>query len=113
MRAATGRIVIESDRHWFGDPRFGTFAVYLDHTRAGRLRPKDRLDIPCGAGSHVLRIRQWWYRSKLVQVTVSEGRTITLTADIPREGSLVRRVALFLFTPGQALSLKEAPERPL
>ena len=113
MEAATARIVVESDRDWFGDPRLGTFAVYLDHVRAGRLRPKDRLELRCAAGGHVLRIRQWWYRSKPVQVTVSEGRTITLTADIPRDGNLIRRMAIFLFTPSQVLSLKEASEGPV
>jgi hypothetical protein len=112
MEALTGRIVVESDRDWFGDPRFGTFAVYLDHARAGRLRPRDRLELRCAVGGHVLRIRQWWYRSKPVQITVSEGRTITLTADILRDGNLMRRMAIFLMTPSQALSLKEASEEP-
>ena len=113
MEAATARIVVESDRDTFGDPRLASFAVYLDHARAGRLRPKDRLELRCTAGDHVLRIRQWWYRSKPVQVTVSEGRTITIAADIRRDGSLIRRMAIFLFTPSQALSLREASEGPL
>lgn len=111
MEAAATLIVVESDRDWFGDPRLGTVAVYLDHVRVGRLRPKDRLELRCAAGGHVLRIRQWWYRSKPVQVTVSDGRTITLTADIPRDGNLIRRMAIFLFTPNQALSLKEGSDR--
>ncbi len=113
MEAPTGRIVVERNRDWFGDPRFGTFAVYLDHARAGRLRPKDRLGRRCAAGGHVLRIRQWWYRSKPVQVTVSEARTVTLTADILRDGNLMRRMAILLLTPSEALSLKEASEGPL
>lgn len=108
--AVTGRIVVESDRNWFGDPRIGTFAVYLDHARAGRLRPKDRLELRCAAGDHVLRIRQWWYRSKPVLVNVSDGRTITLTADIRRDSRLVHRIAIFILTPGHALSLSGASE---
>ena len=111
--AATGRIVIESNHYWFGDPRLGTFAVYLDHTRAGRLRHKDRLELPCAAGNHVVRIQQWWYRSNRIQVAVSEGQSITLTADIPRDANLMRRMALFLFTPSTALCLKDAREGPL
>ena len=113
MEAATGRIVIESDRDWFGDPRLGTFAVYLDHVSAGRLRPRDRIELPCSSGSHVVRIRQWWFRSNLIQVHVSDGRTITLTADIPRDSNLIRRMAIFLFTPSKALCLNEASRRPL
>ena len=87
--------------------------MYLDHTRAGRLRHKGRPELPCAAGNHVVRIRQWWYRSNRIQVAVSEGQSITLTADIPRDANLMRRMALFLSTPSKALCLKDAREGPL
>jgi|ERR1022692_3355702 hypothetical protein len=110
MENATVHIVIESNRPWFGDQRLGTFTVYLDRVKVGRLRPKGRLELGCSAGSHVLRIGQWWYRSKPIQVTASDDRTVNLTADAVRHGSLLRRMAVFLLAPGEALSLKEEPE---
>jgi hypothetical protein len=103
----SGRIVIESHRKWFGDQRLGTFVVSLDGTSAGKLPPEGRVELRCASGVHVVRIRQWWYRSKPTEVQISIGQTVSLRADIPRTGSVLNRMTTFIATPWRALSLTE------
>jgi hypothetical protein len=104
---SSGHIVIESHRQWFGDQRLGTFTASLDGSRVGKVPPEGRVDLLCEPGHHVVRIRQWWYRSKPMQVDVPAGHVVTLNADIPRSGNLVARMVTFIFTPWRALSLSE------
>jgi hypothetical protein len=106
-KRASGRIVVESHRKWFGDQRLGTFRVALDGVPAGSLPPEGAVDLACDPGTHIVRIRQWWYRSQPTQVHVSAGETVVLDADIPRDGSPVVRFVVFMFTPWRALSLTE------
>ena len=100
------RIVIESRRRWFGDPRFGTFVVSLDRARAGTLPPTGRLELPCQAGDHVVRIRQWSYRSPALRLTTSSGQTVYLSTDHVR-GPILKGLAIFAVAPWRALTLTE------
>jgi hypothetical protein len=104
-KGASGRILVESHRQWFGDQRLGTFRVSLDGVPAGKLLPEGSVDLACDPGVHIVRIRQWWYRSRPARVDVSAGETVALNADIPRDRNLVARLAVFMFTPFSALSL--------
>jgi hypothetical protein len=38
----------------------GTFTVYLDYARAGRLRPKDRLELPAQWVVTFCESGKWW-----------------------------------------------------
>ncbi len=75
----------------------------------GKLPPVGRIDVPCEAGSHVVRIRQWWYRSAPLSVTALSGKTIYLKADRSRV-RLLQRFAIFAFTPWRALVLANESE---
>jgi hypothetical protein len=99
-------LAIESRRDWFGDQRLGTFTVSVDRRNVGKLPPVGRIDVPCEAGSHVVRIGQWWYRSPPLSVAALSGQTIFLKADRSRV-PLLRRLAIFAFTPWRALVLTE------
>lgn len=105
--APSAHVVVESPRKWFGDQRLGTFTVSLDHTKVGKLPPKGRLELLCPAGSHVVRIRQWWFRSRPLQIIASEERPVVLIADAVRGGNLFARMGVFGFSPGRALTLVE------
>lgn len=101
------RIVVESQRRWFGDQRLGTFSVFLDQARVGKLPPIGRLDLSCAPGTHVLRIRQWWYRSPPIRVDALEGGSVLLTADIAHRGHFLIGMKTFIFAPWRALSLTD------
>jgi hypothetical protein len=105
--SSSGRIVVSSHRHWFGDQRLSSWSVTLDGKVVGKLLPEGNVNLRCEAGAHVVRIRQWWYRSRPTEVHVTDGQTVNLVADIPREGSIVGRMFFFIVAPGRALSLTE------
>ena len=108
-RAGPSRIVVESHRRWFGSARLGTFTISLDHAKAGKLPPTGRLDLPCSSGPHVLRARQWWYRSAPLRIDALEGASVFITADIAYRGHVLRGMTTFCFTPWRALSLTATP----
>jgi len=105
--SASAHIVVRTHRQWFGDPRLGTFVVYLDNERAGVLPPEGRLDLQCDPGDHVVRIRQWWYRSHPIRLCLLPAQSLNLNADIVRTGGLLIRMATLILTPGRALTLDE------
>ena len=105
--AGPSRIVVEPQRRWFGDQRLGTFSVFLDQARVGKLPPIGRLDLSCAPGTHVLRIRQWWYRSPPIRVDALEGGSVLLTADIAHRGHFLIGMKTFIFAPWRALSLTD------
>lgn len=103
---ATGTIEVFQDRQWAGDPRLGTFTVYVDGVRAGKVRPLDTVSFPVTGGTHSIRIRQWWYRSPTVTVAVDAGKRIRFRADAPRGRAGLR----LLFHPSASLSLLQWPK---
>jgi hypothetical protein len=103
-------IVIATGRDWFGDPRLGTFTVYLDGKKAGKLPPRGRLVLTCQSGKHVARIRQWWYLSPRVEVDVGEATSLVLDADVTHRGSMARRALTMMFAPWRGLSLAVVPD---
>ena len=77
-------IEVFQDRQWAGDPRLGTFTLYLDGTRAGLVRPLSKLRVDVEPGPHSLKTRQWWYRSPVITVEVEAGEVVRLKADGPK-----------------------------
>lgn len=103
----SGEIVFTSDRQWVGDPRFGSYVMYLDGRRAGVLRPRDRVAIPCESGPHRIRVRQWYYLSPTLDVNVAENESVVVQADLQdRQRSFLRRMATLMFRPWRGLSLQ-------
>jgi hypothetical protein len=104
---ATGTIEVFQDRQWAGDPRLGTFTVYVDGVRAGIVRPLDKLTISLAGGVHSIRIRQWWYRSPTVTVDIQEeGQRFRFRADAPKGRAGLR----LLFLPLSSLILLQWPD---
>lgn len=100
-------IVVTSDRAWFGDPRLGSYVVYVDGSRVGVLRPRGRVSSSVAAGSHRVRVRQWYYLSPTLDVAVGEHETVVLQADMrDRQRSVFRRMAAFMFQPWRSLVLR-------
>jgi hypothetical protein len=111
-----GSIVIFQDRMWYGDPRRGSFVARVDGHSAGTIAVLGSVRVEAQPGQHSVRIRQWWYRSPQIEVTVTPGVTVYLRGDIDRsKGTLSRMVKMF-FAPSSSLALEiqnsgPAPDR--
>jgi hypothetical protein len=109
VERSAATIVVATGRDWYGDPRLGTFTVYLDGKKAGTLPPCGRLVVSCRSGRHVVRVRQWWYLSPRLEVEASGVSPLVLDADVSRRDSLLRRLLTMMFVPWRGLSLAVAP----
>lgn len=98
-------IVVENSRDWFGNQRQGAFVVSVDGERVGIALPRERVSHTCAPGAHSVRIRQWWYRSAPTAVEVIAGEPTVLKGDIPRDRSVLGRMALLMFRPSRSLAL--------
>lgn len=101
-------VVVQNKNEWMGNPRFGIFSVYLDGKRVGAVPLGQSLEVPTSAGSHTLRVRQWWYLSPRLAVSLADGETAHFDADIPRQLSVPARMMRLLFRPFNSLSLTRA-----
>jgi hypothetical protein len=108
--AADASIVVATTRQWYGDPRLGTFTVYLDGAKVGTVPPQGSLRIPCSSGRHRVRVRQWWYRSPPFEVTVAAGGTSQLDVDLVRDGSVLRRLLILMFAPWRGVAVSAVPD---
>jgi hypothetical protein len=102
-------IVVYQDRSWFGDPRLATFVMSVDGNRVGRVRLRSSVAFSVTPGQHLVRIGQWQYRSRSVVVNVKSGETVTLCADIPRDGHLIARILRGMVRPRSWLVLEPVP----
>lgn len=102
-------IALTTPRAWIGDPRLGTFVVYLDRKRAGALGPQGSLRLQCAAGVHRVTARQWWYMSRPFELDLAPDREVRLTVDIRRDGSLLRRILLLMMMPWRAVTVEVRP----
>ena len=95
------------DRKWFGDPRLGSFVVYIDRKRAGVAAVGGELALDVARGRHEVRIRQWWYRSQSIEVSLEGDQVVRLRADIPRSMGFMRRMVQAIFRPSSLLVLEQ------
>ena len=79
-----GRIVVANDYQWIGDPRVVGFTVYVNRRRAGVAPLGEALSAQVDPGTHVVRVRLWWFLSPRVTVSVNPGETVRFSADRPR-----------------------------
>jgi hypothetical protein len=105
---AEGRIAIFQDMPWFGDPRMGAFAVYLDGKRVGTVYPQATWSSCVDPGNHRLRIRRWWYFSPALTIEVKHGSGLIYRADNNRGGGVGVTILRGMFAPWRALSLTPA-----
>jgi hypothetical protein len=111
MEAGRSTIVIENDYQWMLDPRWGRLTAYVDHRRVGSIDLHGELSLELSADeAHEIRVRLWWYRSPIVRVTLEGGETRHLSADIRRDQSFLRRMAILCFRPSTGLRLGERVE---
>jgi len=103
-----GSLVIFQHRPWVANPRLGAFVAYVDGKKAGVVPVLGRIQLRVPAGSHIVRIRGWQYMSPRVPVTVREGETVTLRADVSKG----RRSLMMLFRPWASLVLTPADQVP-
>jgi hypothetical protein len=101
-----GNVEIFQDRNWFGNPRMAAFAVYVDGSPVGTVTLKGSLLVSLTPGVHHLRVRQWFFVSPEVLITVQSGNVVRLKADVPREGPFIPRLIRML-NIFKALSLTE------
>jgi len=107
---AVGQVEISQDRDWFGPPRRGAFAVYVDGSRFGTLAVKSTIRMTLPTGAHRLRIRQFYFMSPTVNVNVESGQTLRLKADIPRVPLLRRFLKMLRIFGALDLSILEGQE---
>ena len=88
-----------------GDPRLGAFVLSVDGRRAGEVRVRDSLTVTVQSGHHVLRIRQWWYRSPIVSLDISADQSVRLRAEVDRSTGTFRAWLRLVFKPWRALVL--------
>jgi hypothetical protein len=98
-------IVVSNTQLWSGDQRLGAFYVTLDGLRAGVAFPGDRATISCAPGRHVVRIRQWWFKSDPVTVEVGPAQELHFVASGPRGGNAAARMITLLVRPSRSLKL--------
>jgi hypothetical protein len=106
--SANGTIIVFQDREWFGDPRLGAFTMSVDSKRVGKVILHGECACQVVPGVHSVRIRQWWYRSPVVNVNVASGMTTRLRGDIPLSLSFLKRMAKFALSPSSCLVLEPA-----
>jgi hypothetical protein len=83
--------------------RSGAFRLYIDGRSVGWLPPLGRRTVDVPVGSHTVRVRFRWFRSKRIDLRLSKGQHLEFTANIPRGlGSFGRLV----FQPGSAVTLE-------
>jgi hypothetical protein len=75
----------------------------VPRTTAERLSPEL---VRCGAVVATVRIRQWWYKSPSVEVTIVADEKVRLRGDIPRSMRLLRGMARFILHPTSSLVLE-------
>jgi hypothetical protein len=109
MVKPTSMIVVNSHRKWYLNDRGGTFSVSLDGRRVGSVAPLGKLEMPCTSGTHVVRVRQWWFRSKPTPVEVEEGRVTAVEVEDPSQRPFLRTFVSGFFRPGSMLTLSIAP----
>lgn len=105
MDAEGGAIVVFQDRTWFGDPKLGAFAVYVDGCRVGVAPVLGEVVVPTGPGPHTVRVRQWWLASPPVDVVVEPGTSVRLRCDIPRSEGAFVRMGKAVLSPRHSLAL--------
>lgn len=100
--SASGFIEVYQDRAWFGDPKLAVFNVYLDKKRIGKVPLQSSVRLSVAPGQHRLRIRQWYYGSRPMDVTVAPGETKRFRADVPKKEG-VRGIGRMAFKPTRCL----------
>jgi hypothetical protein len=101
-RGETGRIEIYQDRMWVGRANMAIFNVYVDKKHVGKVPLRSSITIPVRPGTHRVRVRQWYYGSRPLEVPVAAGETVRYRADVP-SGQGIRGVARMLFKPSRSL----------
>jgi len=94
------------DRKWLGNPRLGSFVVYIDRKRAGVAAVGGELASGVAKGRDEVRIRQWWYRSQTIEVTIEGDEVLRLRGDIPRSMGFMRRMVQATFRRSSPLVLE-------
>ena len=101
----TGTLIIHNEYPWPLDPRLGAFIAYLDGRKAAQIEVGSWVQIEISSQQvHNIRVRLWWYRSPRLQVTVPEGETQRLYADV-RGGLTLASARSFILRPSSALYL--------
>ena len=80
----------------------------VDSKRVGKVILHGECACQVVPGVHSVRIRQWWYRSPVVNVNVASGMTTRLRGDIPLSLSFLKRMAKFALSPSSCLVLEPA-----
>ena len=101
-------IRVFQDRQWAGDPRLGSFTVYVDGKTAGVVRPLSVVTVPVAPGSHTVRVRQWWYFSPRVVVEIDQGSQLRFRAEVSKDGGFLRSLFRTVFVPWRAANLVPA-----
>jgi hypothetical protein len=103
---STARIVVANDYRWIGNPAAARLTVYLDGRRTGVAPLGQTFSQQAEPGTHVLRVRLWYFLSPRVKLDLRPGETRRFSADIPRTVSWWRKMR-GLVDPSHWLSLKE------
>ncbi len=100
------RIVVANDYRWIGNPGATGLTVYLDGRRTGVAPLGQTFSQQAEPGTHVLRVRLWYFLSPRVKLDLRPGETRHFSADIPRTLPWWRKMR-GLVDPTHSLSLKE------
>ena len=106
MATSAATITVFQDRQWVGVSRLGAFVVAIDGRGIGVAPVLGTISTEVPPGSHVVRIRQWWFRSPPLAVELHGGDHVRIRADIDRSVGAVRRTAKWLIAPNKALTLE-------
>ncbi len=102
----TSRIAVTNNYQWIGNPEAVGFTVYVDGKRAGVAPLGETFSQQVKPGTHVVRVRCWYFLSPRVKLDLRPGETRRFSADRPRNERLWRMMR-GLVDPFHWLSLEE------
>jgi hypothetical protein len=103
----TSQIVVTNNYQWIGNPGAAAFTIYVDGKHAGVAPIGESFSQAVEPGTHVLRVRCWYFLSPTVNLDLRPGETRRFSADQPRKQPLWRRMLRAMVDPLHSLSLEE------
>jgi hypothetical protein len=105
---ATGTFIVASTYQWIGDPRLGSFQLYVDGKHRGTVPPGGCIAVEVSSDTdHAIQVRLWhWFRSARIRLTIGTGEHLVLQADVDRTVPAIMRLARGMLQPWSALSIR-------
>jgi hypothetical protein len=100
-------LTVERTRTW--NVRYRRLIVLIDGRRAGKLKSGETRAFPVNDGKHSVIAKVGWLKSPVVRVTLGDGATVHLVADLPPANPFRLKFSVVRALLKPVLSLTPAP----